>query len=374
VQTLTLAHEATDLERTVDAVAGYGFAGGRALPREPVEPAAWPAFLNRVAQQRMVGLLAAAISNESFPITEPQRAAVVELETQVAVASLILERLLLDVAARFDHDGIDFRALKGSAVAHNDYPDPSLRSFGDVDLLVRPRDFGRAVATLEAMGGRRVVPELRPDFDRRFGKGAVVGMHDDLEIDLHRTFVAGALGMTIDLDALFATATPFMLGDRKVLALATEERLLHACIHAALERVVRRHSLRDIAQMASNGSLDVDRVVGMAESWRCGAVVARAIRLTWETLDLADAAPLSTWAGRYRSQPRERRLLDSYLSGDGSYTRRALSAIFVIPRPRDKLAYARALLFPQQRHLDARRSGRIGHVWRGVGHLCGRAS
>src|SRR5439155_19583011 len=130
-----------------------------------------------------------------------------------------------------------------------------------------------------------------PDFDRRFGKGAVVGMPEDLEIDLHRTFVAGALGMTIDLDGLFETARPFMLGDRKLLALATEERLLHACIHAALDQVVRRHSLRDIAQMAMNAGLDVDRLVTMAESWRCSAVVARAIRLTWETLDLADEVP-----------------------------------------------------------------------------------
>ena len=133
--------------------------------------------------------------------------------------------------------------------------------------------------------------------------------------------------MTIDLDGLFETARPFMLGDRKLLALATEERLLHACIHAALDQVVRRHSLRDIAQMAMNAGLDVDRLVTMAESWRCSAVVARAIRLTWETLDLADEVPLSTWAVRYRIQPRERRVLDSYLRGDGSYTRRASLAL-----------------------------------------------
>lgn len=372
--TLTLEAQGTDVERAVDAVAGYGVDGGRPMPREPVEPSVWPEFLIRVAQQRMVGLLATAIINEAFPITDLQRAAVADLETQVAVASLILERLLLDVAARFDYDRIDFRVLKGSAVAHNDYPDPSLRSFGDVDLLVRPTDFGRAVFALEAMGGRRVVPELRPDFDRRFGKGAVVGMPDDLEIDLHRTFVAGALGMTIDLDALFATATPFTLGDRKLLALATEERFVHACIHAALEHQVRRHSLRDVAQMASTGGLDAARVVGLAEDWRCRAVVARAISLAWETLDLDDVVPLSNWGLRYRSHPRERRLLDAYLGGDGSYTRRALSALFVIQRPRDKLAYARALLFPQQRHLDARNSGRVGHVLRGVNHLRGRTS
>ncbi|MDQ1532565.1 MAG: hypothetical protein QOF28_326, partial [Actinomycetota bacterium] len=114
-----------------------------------------------------------------------------------------------------------------------------------------------------------------------------------------------------------------------------------------------------------------NRVIRVAERWRCGAVVARAIELTWSTLDLADAVPLSAWAGRYQSQTHERRVLNSYVSGDGSYTRQAISAIRVIPRRRDKLAYARALLFPQQGHLEARSSGRFRHLWRGAGHLRG---
>ena len=112
------------------------------------------------------------------------------------------------MADRFDSEKLDFRVLKGSAVAHIDFPDPGLRSFGDVDMLVRAGDFGRAVGVLETMGGRRRVPELRPGFDRRFGKGAVIKLPSDLEIDLHRTFVAGALGMTIDLDSLFKRKTP----------------------------------------------------------------------------------------------------------------------------------------------------------------------
>jgi len=185
------------------------------------------------------------------------------------------------------------------------------------------------------------------------------------------SFVAGALGMTIDLDSLFKRKTPFVLGDRELLALGPEERFIHACMNAALGRDVSRHSLRDIAQMVLNNRLDTDRVVRVAERWRSGAVAARAIELTWSTLDLADAVPLSAWAGRYQSRLHERRVLNSYVSGDGSYTRQAISAIRVIPRRRDKLAYARALLFPQQRHLEARSSGRFRHLWRGAGHLRG---
>jgi hypothetical protein len=372
VPSLVSSSEGTEVERVLDAVAGYGFAGCRkTMPAQPLDDSIWDAFLSRVEQQRLIGLLAAAIGDETFPVTDDQRKAVAELQTQVAIGTLILERLLLDVADRFDSEKLPFRTLKGSAVAHIDFPDPELRSFGDVDILVRPGDFGRVVEVLESMGGRRSVPELRPGFDRRFGKGAVIKMPAGLEIDLHRTFVAGALGMTIDLDSLFKRKTSFVLGDRELLALGPEERFIHACMNAALAREVSRHSLRDVAQMVLNNRLDTNRVIRVAERWRCGAVVARAIELAWSTLDLADAVPLSAWAGRYQSQTHERRVLNSYVSGDGSYTRQAISAIRVIPRRRDKLAYARALLFPQQGHLEARSSGRFRHLWRGAGHLRG---
>jgi hypothetical protein len=372
VPSLESTIEGATVEPFLDAVAAYGFAGSRrAFPVEPLDGSVWPTFLTRIARQRIAGLLAAAIGDDAFPVTGEQRSEVAELQTQVAIATLILERLLLDVADRFDAEKLDFRVLKGSAVAHIDFPDPELRSFGDVDMLVRAADFGRAVAVLEMMGGRRGVPELRPGFDRRFGKGAVIKMPEDLEIDLHRTFVAGALGMTIDLDGLFERKTPFTLGDRELFALGREERFLHACINAALAHEVSRHHLRDVAQMILNNRLDPDRVVVVAERWKCGAVAARAIDLTWTTLDLADSVPLSAWAARYQSRSHERRVLNSYVGGDGSYTRQAISAIRVIPLWRDKLAYARALLFPQQRHLDARSSGRFRHLWRGAGHLRG---
>ena len=49
-----------------------------------------------------------------------------------------LERVLLETVAELDALGAEFRVLKGTAVAHLDYPDPSWRGFGDIDLLVRP--------------------------------------------------------------------------------------------------------------------------------------------------------------------------------------------------------------------------------------------
>ena len=58
-------------------------------------------------------------------------------------ACLRLERVALDVTADLAAAGIETRLLKGAATARLDYDDPSWRSFGDVDLLVRVRRLRR---------------------------------------------------------------------------------------------------------------------------------------------------------------------------------------------------------------------------------------
>ncbi|MBA3621797.1 MAG: hypothetical protein H0W51_05695 [Euzebyales bacterium] len=55
-------------------------------------------------------------------------------------------------------------------------------------------------------GYRRSWPQLRPGFDRRFGKGAPLRRDEGWELDLHRTFVMGPFGLTVDLDGLFASS------------------------------------------------------------------------------------------------------------------------------------------------------------------------
>ena len=113
--------------------------------------------------------------------------------------------------------------------------------------VVEPGRFDYAMAALTACGFGRVAPQLRRGFDGRFGKGTTLVAPDGHELDLHRTFVAGRFGVTVDVDALFDTATPFDLGDRTLLALGPAERFLHACYHAVLgPRRPGLRSLRDV--------------------------------------------------------------------------------------------------------------------------------
>ena len=187
--------------------------------------------------------------------------------------------------------------LKGSAVAHLDYPDPSLRTFGDVDLLVRSRDIDAAVAVLAARGARPRLGRAPPGFDRRFGKGATF-THRHGPGDRPAPDVRDGAVRTADAPGgpLGAAEDTFDLAGRPVRALDAECRFLHACFHAALGNAAPRLvPLRDVAQMLLFGGLDMDRVDRLMRAWQAEAVVARAVqRWPGRPSASADITALST--------------------------------------------------------------------------------
>lgn len=344
-------------------VAAFGLPGARWVPpEEALEAQAWRWLLRLVRSQRVTGLLAAAVSAGAIPATDDQRSDVSAAAAEAAAAALELERTLLYVAGLLDDAGLDHRFLKGAAHAHILYDDPALRSFGDVDVLVRSEEFEGAAAILLAAGGAESMPELRPGFDTRFGKGRSFTLASGHEVDLHRALVAGPLGMAMEPGELFATSSSFALGGRTLPALGREELFLHACLHAAVGHPVPRlPSVRDVAQVLLAGEIDAGRVRKLAETWKLEAVVARAVRLAWETFALADAVPLSEWAAGYPTSEKERRVIDLYVGGGRSWGGQAVEALRLVAGPRAKAAYLRAMVFPDQDLLDA--LGRTRRDW-----------
>ena len=355
----------TDLRAAAHAVAAYGLPGTTTeLPHVPMEDAAWATLLGTARAQRMSGHLAHAIARGDLAVTEAQLEQAGDSHLREMTLALLLERTLLEVVDLFESLQIPYRVLKGSAVAHLDYADPSLRSFGDIDLLVPSTHFDSAVDGLSAAGHRRRFPEPRPGFDRRFGKGTSFSDVDDTEIDLHRTFVLGPYGLSIRLEELWASSSTFVLAARTIHALRAEHRFLNACYHSVLGNTPPRLvPLRDVAELLIAGNVDVDEVRRLAESWCAEAVVALAVRSAWDTFALADATALSFWAYRYEPEPWERRALSVYQRPDAGYAARSLAAVRAIRGTSNKLAFVRALTFPKRDYLEGRH-GSFTQRWR----------
>ena len=335
----------------------------------PLDGTRWAFLLSGVRRHRLMGLLGAAVDDGALPVSAEQRAEVEAIEVAAASSALRLERALLAAAEVLHGRGIDFRVLKGPAVAHLDYEDPMLRHFGDIDLLVPARSLEDTAAALVEAGGERCVGELAPGFDRRFGKGYTIAMPTGCELDVHRTLVAGTFGLRLDPEELFTTSARFGLGGEEIAALADEERFLHAAFHAALgDRRPRLTAVRDVVQIGSNPAVDWGRVRDLVGRWRCDAVVERALDQVSERLQLEIFPHRIRRELDLSSSRRDRRAVQAYLATDGRFARQALGAIPEVRGWRAKVAYVRALALPSGSNLRGRGRRRAAHVLRGIRH------
>ncbi len=360
-----------DFARSV-AASGLSHTDG-VWPDAPLDEGRWGELLDVVREQRLAGLLVHAISNRSLPAM-PYQLAQARTEHFIATARVVsIETSMLQVVGQLREAGVDVRVLKGSAVANLDYPDPALRHFIDIDLLVRSSQFDRAVAALTAAGHVRRHPQPRAGFDRRFSKGTSFILAGRLGIDLHRTFVMGPFGLRVRLEDLWGQGDSFSVGGIELLALAPELRFLHACFHAALgDAVPRLVPQRDVAQMLQNNGLDLRRVEELMHDWRAEAVVARAVSHAWHTLRIRDSSKFVESALGYRPSSRAARELALYSHHEGSYARKSLGALLAVPGLRSKAAFARALAFPDRSYVAGRYSSAWGRWWNALRSAAGR--
>jgi Uncharacterised nucleotidyltransferase len=342
---------------SVDALIALVAAEG--LPRRDPPPAItlddpmFAALLDAAAKERITGHLDRALDAGWLGASATQRAAVLRGHEAALSIDLILERLLVDTSKALTRAGIGHRALKGPVVARTAYPDPALRSFGDVDILVDGAHFDAAVAHLERAGGRARYREPRRNFTARFGKGVCVVTADGLEIDLHRVFVAGPFGLAIEPADLFADLEDIEIGDHSVPAPNATVRFLHACYHVALTSP-RLTATRDVAQIATLTDLDVDDALALAARWRGRAVVQRALQLTRRRLPADFDGPLFDWAAHYRPDRFERAALRSYTSTSRSYATQMAAGVWALRGLRPRVEYAAALLLPDRTYLRER--------------------
>ena len=130
------AHRRTTL--LTRTVAAHGLAGSTwRSPHEPLPAADFDDLHAPVRRQRLTGLLWAAVRQGAMPVTQDAGGARRVGHVESLAGVLALEHLLLDSVATLTAAEIPTRVLKGPVVAHLDYPDPTWRTFGDIDLLVR---------------------------------------------------------------------------------------------------------------------------------------------------------------------------------------------------------------------------------------------
>ena len=142
------------------------------------------------------------------------------------------ERALVNVVRTLEKGGVRSVVLKGPHLGNVYYADTLERTYCDLDLLVKKRDFKKAVALLERGQYKKF------EFSKESFYRDIYSSHhwkyatpEGIFLELHRDLAPGGRYKP-DLDGLVDRALPFRIGGHKLLGLAPVDLLLHLCIHA----------------------------------------------------------------------------------------------------------------------------------------------
>lgn len=296
---------------------------------------------------RLGGMLQAAIDGGAVTVDAEGADEIRRLFHAQLVAAVTAEALTVRVADVFAGADVDWRLTKGPALAHLDYPDPNVRLFGDVDLVVHPQSWDAALTALGEAGFNREQPELAPGFDHRFGKGATLSTPEELEVDLHRRLAIGRFGVLLPTEEMFTDGDSLALAGRLLPVLDQPSRLLHACFHATLGGFRHLRAHRDVAQLLLVTGVQWERTVEVASRHHVEAVVATAVRDAWSRLGLEAEHPAHQWARELRVSRRDARAI-AVFTAERPFAAQALTAVPVV-FGRGSIAYLTALARSRRR-------------------------
>jgi hypothetical protein len=346
----------TQIDPLLLAVAGAGLPGAAPLPRD-----GWGQHLDAVMGQGLAGLLAASAAAGMVDIDADIAARLQRQLDAEAVRAVQLEGELIRLTPALEHLGAV--VLKGAVLAHAAYPDPLLRPFTDLDLLVPGDGISHAISVFATYGYQRTRPEPAPGYDARVGKAVTLQHSGGVVIDLHRTLAAGNAGEGIDVPELLAGRRQVPIGSHSAPAPSWEGHLVECALHAVVgDGLARPLSLRDITEVAHHPSLDPAAAAELAFRWHVAELVGLGLRAASDGLGLglpnalaalAHRADLAVPASESARSARSR--LDELRSGD--VRRRATMAGSLVAPSADFLRWA---------HGDAPLPRLYGRRWRSL--------
>jgi hypothetical protein len=205
-----------------------------------------------------------------------------------AARNLLLAGELTRIVKLFEAEGVRVVPYKGPVLAACAYGDLTLRTFVDLDILVRKLDVARAKELLIAQGFRPQV-SLTPaqesvllrtqhnlPFTREGGR---------LIVELHWGVVSERFAGSASGDEMWGRLIGVRLGGEEVKTLSPEDLLLALCVHGTKHLWERLAWIADVAELLnSHPGLDWPAVFEQARTLRTDRMLLLGLRLADELL------------------------------------------------------------------------------------------
>jgi putative nucleotidyltransferase-like protein len=218
----------------------------------------WDVLLKLADEHSVQGLLGKRLGETGFagvPIT-----ALDKLQTRIRAQQLFTLSMtaeLFRLLEAFSKANIETILVKGPLISLLAYDDPAIRSYVDLDFLVRHRDIQQATRVMLALGFDSDVPLSAIQAGKIPGEYLFKrpGTQNIIELHTERTFRYYPKPMP--LEDLFRRKRSILLDGRKVPVLSLEDELVLNCIHGAKHFWERLMWVSDVAALVGR-RLEID--------------------------------------------------------------------------------------------------------------------
>lgn len=186
--------------------------------------------------------------------------------------------------------GFPVMLLKGLAlIAGGYYPDKGLRFLSDIDVLVRMEDIASADELMLDLGWTAAERIPLPEQLKTHHHLTAVATPEGIAVEVH--FRLSRLPLEIDLDAMWARATPIPSLSPSAFLPSPEDLLIHLALNTSLhhpDRLLQQHLkfLADLEALyhGTSGSLDWEYIFNSANKAGIEVAVTHPIVLSYELL------------------------------------------------------------------------------------------
>jgi hypothetical protein len=246
----------------------------------------WPRLLRLAEEHGVPGQLVSCLNNEVAVAAPPEiKQSLLERLRAQNLLTLRLTAELFRLLELFGEQGISALVVKGPVLAAQGYAGPSVRTYGDLDLLVRQQDIRRATEVMIASGYQTAVPLSAIDAGKIPGQYLFSNLDSKLLVELHNDLTLRYFPRPLPIEDFFARQIRVPIDAREVPAPCVEDELVLICIHGAKHFWERLSWIADVAGLVSlQANIDWERAVSTAKAVQAEHLLHTGLLLTADVL------------------------------------------------------------------------------------------
>ena len=246
----------------------------------------WPRLAVLAREHGVVGQLAACLNKLDAPVIPSEiRQALLERQREQNFLTLRLTAELFRLLELFQRHEILALVIKGPVLAVQAYADPGMRSYGDLDLLVRQGDIRRATELMSASGYQASISVDAIQAGKIPGQYLFSKPDSQLLVELHNDRTLRYFPRPLPVEDFFARQSRVRLDAHEVPAPSLEDHLVLICVHGATHFWERLALIADVAGfVARQTGIRWERAVSSAKAVKAEHLLHTGLRLATDVL------------------------------------------------------------------------------------------